>query len=187
MGPEEKVGTERLGSSDVIENYGSTLILVSVIAVAFVIIVVLLVYICKKVNLSEKNQARLAKLKRSLFFNPFIRYLQLNALKLNLSAMLTIKSFSSTSTTSKIVSIVTLVTINTIPVIFSRFVYKNRQTLQEENTSKKYGTIYAGKNVDADKDHKVWLYPLFFFFRRLIFIIATVFLIKYPSIQMMVH
>ena len=49
------------------------------------------------------------------------------------------------------------------------------------------GTLYDGKNVEADRKHKVWSYPLVYFYRRTLFILGTVLLFDYPAQQMIVH
>lgn len=39
----------------------------------------------------------------------------------------------------------------------------------------------------ADEEHKIWAFPIFFFYRRTLFIVVTVFLLDYPLFQMMAH
>ena len=47
--------------------------------------------------------------------------------------------------------------------------------------------MYEGKNVEAERNHQVWSFPLVYFYRRTFFVLGTVFLFDYPSIQMMLH
>ena len=42
-------------------------------------------------------------------------------------------------------------------------------------------------NVASKRDHRVWLYPSTFFYRRFVFICATVFLLEKPDMQVVVH
>ena len=41
--------------------------------------------------------------------------------------------------------------------------------------------------MSAERDHYVWLYPPMFFYRRLFFICASVYLFEKPAMQMIVH
>ena len=49
------------------------------------------------------------------------------------------------------------------------------------------GTLYEGKNVESERKHRVWSYPLVFFYRRSFFAVCTVTLFDYPALQMMMH
>ena len=48
------------------------------------------------------------------------------------------------------------------------------------------GAIYVGKNISRENS-KAHLYPMAFFWRRSFFVIATVFLFDWPTMQMMAH
>lgn len=74
-GPEERVGDERLGSSDILENFGSTLLIALAVFIALVILLTMAICLCRRINLSAKNQERLQKLKRTIFYNPIIKIL----------------------------------------------------------------------------------------------------------------
>ena len=41
--------------------------------------------------------------------------------------------------------------------------------------------------MEAKRKHRAWVFPLVFFGRRLVFILGTVALFDYPSIQMIMH
>jgi len=91
-GAEEKVGAERLGSSDgIFSNFGATMILVSVLFVIIIAFVLLLYFLCKRTNCGE----RLLKLKHKVFWNPMIRYVILNALKFYMAGFVVFKATSS--------------------------------------------------------------------------------------------
>ena len=48
--------------------------------------------------------------------------------------------------------------------------------------------MYMGRRVQNNLDERrVWIYPISFFCRRTIFIMATVLLFEYPNMQMVVH
>ena len=74
-----------------------------------------------------------------------------------------------------------LLVINLVPIFLSRLLYKKSAVLESAENLAKYNTMYSDKNVVETRKHRVWIYPLFFFFRRTIFIIATVFLLNYQS------
>lgn len=55
-GPENKIGEERLGSDDIFENFGITLILSILIFILLSGIVLIILLISRNCNLSEKNK-----------------------------------------------------------------------------------------------------------------------------------
>ena len=85
---EEEVGIDRLGSSDLFDNFGPTLIIGSIIFVIFVALLIGTIYLHKKMKVSEKTRKRVHDLKRKVFYNSFIRYLLLNGLKFYMSAFM---------------------------------------------------------------------------------------------------
>ena len=74
-----------------------------------------------------------------------------------------------------------------LPLFLSFILFKNRDQLEKEEKKKSYGSLYAGKNVNEERNHCVYFYPPIFFFRRLFFICASVYLFKKPAMQMIVH
>ena len=119
-------------------------------------------------------------------WNPVIRYLLLNSLKINYSAACVFKH-TDAGAWSQFVAVLMLVGINVCPLILSRILYKNNGVLEDKEKVSKIGTLYEGKNVPADRKHRVWIYPLVFFFRRSLFIVGTLVLFDYPALQMVVH
>ena len=91
---EEKVGEERLGDSNLLASFGATLILFSILFGLLLLIVIAVIFIVRRVKTSPKCRERVKKIKRSVFFNPIIRYMILNSLKLNMSALLAVKAAS---------------------------------------------------------------------------------------------
>ena len=83
----EKTGKDRVGSESFLDNFGVTFLLVASIFAFIIALVLVFIYLRKRCKLSNKNKERYERIKSKVFWNPFIRYLFLNALKLNLSAM----------------------------------------------------------------------------------------------------
>ena len=111
----------------------------------------------------------------------------LNALKLNLNAFITLKAYATNYNGEKATAIAILVVINLVPIIIARLLFKKKNELEDEAIWSRYNTIYKGKQVNKEKNHHVWLYPIAFFYRRTIFICAMVYLLDWPYLQMMIH
>ena len=111
----------------------------------------------------------------------------LNSLKLNMSAMVVLKSAESAGALDITVAVLILFVLNSIPIVLSKLLYNNTDMFEDEMFTKKYGTLYQGRNVSQDRDHNIFLSPLVFFYRRTLFVAITVFLFDYPSMQMISH
>ena len=90
------------------------------------------------------------------------------------------------------ISIITLIVLNLLPLLFAKILHRNQETLNSEDTLAKYGTLYEGLNLKETKDsppkkRAIWLNPLFFMFRRSLFIVLSVLLFDYPVLQMIGH
>lgn len=93
---EEKLGKERLGgSSNVFTSFGATLLLGSLVFLIIILMLVAIILISRRVKVSDKNRERIKKLKRKIFFNPIVRYLLLNSLKLNMSGFVVFITFGA--------------------------------------------------------------------------------------------
>lgn len=114
---EEKVGKERLGSSSIFDSFGATLLLCSIIFLVIVALIAILVFIARRVQLNEKRKAQIKKLKTKVFWNPIIRYLVLNSLKLNISAVI-IYNAAEKAQLDVITSTVILLILNGAPIGF---------------------------------------------------------------------
>mmetsp|Transcript_20732 Transcript_20732/g.25371 ORF Transcript_20732/g.25371 Transcript_20732/m.25371 type:complete len:301 (-) Transcript_20732:1007-1909(-) len=183
---EEKVGEERLGgSSNALSSLGATLLLGSLVFVLIIIMLVAVIVISRRVKFSDKCRERVKKLKQKVFYNPIIRYLLLNSLKLNMSGLIVFKTAGATKEDIAVaVAIIALV--NGAPLMFLFAINRNRGILLEDDTRKSFGAAYAGKNV-TDEDHAAHVYPFVFFLRRCAFIAATIYLFDYPVMQMNVQ
>ena len=153
---------------------GTSLLLVVTLLILF------LVWVCRKLKVNLKCYERIQSIKSKIFYNSIIRYFFLGSLKLNLNAMTALKFYSASETGERITAIAILLMINLVPLILSRILYKKAKVLESAENLTKFSTMYSGKNVNENKSHKVWIYPLAFFFRRTIFICATVFLSEVP-------
>ena len=127
QGPEQNVGADRLGKSDILSRLGVTLLLFSVIIVILAVLVIILRFLCSD-RISEKNRHRLLNLRSKLFYNPLIRYAILNSLKLNLTAVTTFQlvasDFVQVST-----AVLLFFAINAVPLILSRTLFKSNDEL----------------------------------------------------------
>ena len=93
---DEKVGEERLGSGKgMSSSFGATLILASIGFAVLIAIVLLAVYLCKRFTCSAKCKTGVRKLKQKVFWNPFIRYIFLNSMKLNMATFVVFKSMKA--------------------------------------------------------------------------------------------
>ena len=93
---DEEVGDERLGSPSLFSSFGPTLILGSIALIIIAVLIIVAVIVLKRTKLSEKNLQRLKRLKKKVFFNPIVRYLLLESLKLNMSSIVVLKADEST-------------------------------------------------------------------------------------------
>ena len=118
-------------------------------------------------------------------YNPIIRYLFLNSIKLNFMAFIVFRPPIGGFLDIVLASIIMVLIIG-IPIFFLRLLRKNRKSLNDEKQSNVFGALYQGKNVMEDAQHE-FIYPLIFFYRRTIFIIATIFLFDFPTLQTVVN
>ena len=164
---------------------GPTILIGSAAFLLLIILVIVVVVIARRAKSSSKVQERLKKLKYAVFYNPIIRYLVLNSLKLNMSAIVVLRS-SDRSMLSFAFAIATLAILNGLPFVYYIILNRNHDELTKEENRKSYGALYAGKNVSRD-DHRAQFYPMLFFWRRALFISATVYMFSYPLMQMYAH
>ena len=109
----------------------------------------------------------------------------LSSLKINLIAMVALKRATDDPLSIVLASLLSIF-IMALPLYLARILYVNKDELDDEVNVKKFGTLYEGKDISRE-NHHVWLYPITFLYRRVIFMAATVFLIDWPSMQMIVH
>ena len=146
------------------------------------IIVILLVLLClaRRYGMPEKCKSLINKVKSKIFWNLMIRYLFLNALKLNMTGLVAIKTATEAGVNLAI-GVGTLSVINMVPLVFVCFLYNNQDELESEALVKSAGTLMLGKYV-IPGDHQVWMHPIIFFYRRSLYIVVTVYLLDYPAL-----
>ena len=125
-------------------------------------------------------------LEDNLFFNPVIRLTFLSGIKTNITTALVFKLMRD-DRAQMIAASVLFAFNNLVPFIYARVLYKHRMELESEEKTRRFGSLYDNKNVRSDRDHRVWAFPLKFFYRRTAFAVITVFLFDKPDMQMIVH
>ena len=178
--PEEKLGDDRVGSKSFFDNFGASLFLMTLVLIVFALLIIVVILIIKGCCSTEKNMERIRKLKRSIFWNKIIRYLFLSSLKFNMVALVAFKRTPENGY-EMLTAVLIFIGITALPVYFARLLIKHGDSLEEDENAERFGTIYSNRNVNSEKKHRVWIYPLSFFYRRAIFMAATVFLIDWPN------
>ena len=124
-------------------------------------------------------------MKKKVFWNPIVRYLAINALKLNISAILVFNA-ASKSIQDVVISACILAIFNGAPIVYYFALKKNKDTLSSKDTIKEIGAIYTGLNVTST-NQRAYIYPVAFFWRRCLFALITIYLFDYPHMQMIAH
>ena len=193
--PTELIGDDRLGNPDPVKNLGTTFLLLTGVFVVLIIIVVVIICIARRTRLSDKNKERCDKLKGKIFYNALIRYTLLNALKLNLMAMLALNSNDEDADfMKKLGPILLLIILVQLPFIYVWCLGKRQSELDQPMVANSIGNLYQGLNLkqleekDEEKKSKcVWHYIFVFLVRRQLFIVLTVFVFDHPNMQMIGH
>ena len=193
--PTEVIGDDRLGNPNPIKNLGTTFLLLTGVFVGLIIIVLVIICVARRIRLSDKNKERCAMLKGKIFYNALIRYTLLNALKLNLMAMLPLNSNDEDADfVKKLVPILLLIILVQLPFIYVCCLEKRKSELDQPMVSNSIGNLYQGLNLeqleekDEEKKSKsVWHYTFVFLVRRQLFIVLTVFVFEHPNMQMIGH
>ena len=177
---DEKVGEERLGSGKgMSSSFGTTLILASIGFAVLIAVVLLTVYLCKRLTCSAKCKTGVRKLKQKVFWNPFIRYIFLNSLKLNMATFVVFKSMKAdtkTPTTTEIsIAISICVILHLVVIVFYCVLKRHHEQLKDEATVNSIGSLYSGKDVHSPKK-RVHSYMVALFVRRGLFVATTVYL-----------
>ena len=147
------VGEDRLSlGKSVSGNLGISLFLLSLAFLALILILVVLIQLKRRIKLSDKTKARIKKVKEKIFYNPIVRYLLLNSLKLNFAAFIVFKKPVG-GAWDVFVGISLMLIINALPIFFFFLLRKNRTILENEKPKKSYGALYAGKNSTKEAEH----------------------------------
>ena len=87
-----KVGEERLGSADILTSFGPTSIVLTALFTFILILVTILVVLCRRSSLCQRCSKCVQAVASKVFFNPIIRYVMLNSLKLNISSLVVLNA-----------------------------------------------------------------------------------------------
>ena len=178
------VGEERLehNGQGVFSSFGPTFIIASSILLCFIVIVLILIICLRKRNTGccDKCKRCINYITTKLFFNPLIRYLLLNALKFYMASMINFKTDHDDNSVDRVFAIAILIIINVIALYFSCLLHRNKTQLGQESSINRYGTLYQGREIKEMK-HPLYLQPLAFFLRRLLFSVVTVYLFDKPQ------
>ena len=149
---DEKIGEERLGAGkSILSSFGSTLIIGSIAFILFILIIGVTIYFCKRSGQSAKCKSGIDKLKRKLFWNPFIRYILLNCLKFNMAAFVIFKSISESKGEDITIAILICLCIFAAALVFIRILKRKRSKLFEQATVLSIGSLYSDKNVTSSR------------------------------------
>ena len=132
QGTDEKVGEERLGISSPLQSFGVTLLLSSILFATLMLVVIALIVILRRSSPSVKCRERVNKYKVFIFFNPIIRYLILNSLKLNMVGLVVFKTKGKP--VDILVAIAILALVNGAPIIFYITVKSQKTKLEQKES-----------------------------------------------------
>ena len=118
----------------------------------FVLLLILLIKLRRRIKLSERTKAAIMKVREKVFYNPLIRYLLLNALKLNFSAFVVFRTPIG-GAWNIFLGLVIMISMTILPVFFCFVLRKNRDRLEQDEEKKVYGTLYSGKNVEKKAEN----------------------------------
>ena len=110
------------------KNIGLSVIFMSLIFLITAIMVALVDICCRNKELSDKAKKRIEKMKREMKYNPLIRYMLLNSLNFNFSAICVFMHADS-KTESKVFAALQLILINVCPLVLSLILYKKNNEL----------------------------------------------------------
>ena len=117
------------------------------------LLIVLIVLITIKISRcycqSEKCQERIKKKKQTLFYQSLIRYTLVNCLKLNMMAILGLKTANASTTKDPsnmvVSSLILFVMALLLPLVFALVLYKRRDHLGEDQNKNSIGNLYSGR------------------------------------------
>ena len=67
-------------------------------------------------------------------------------------------------------------------LVITAVIFKNADILEEDDCIDRYGTVYDGKRLTNSRNKAMWIHPLYFFIRRIVFAMITVYLLDYPAL-----
>ena len=167
-----------------------TYLLISCAITILILTIGLLKLLSRRIKFPNRCVQKFNDLKNKVFYNALIRYAFLNSLKINMIAQFYFKVFQEDSlgTSERIFAILLFILMNLIPIILTKVLYKHKNSLEGEDQRRQFGTAYEGKGLENRMIiYRIIVYPPTFFYRRMIFVSATVFLFDTPVMQMLIH
>ena len=106
--------------------------MITLVFIFIIVIALIVIFMARKITLSDKNKERLENFKKTLFYNSLIRYTFLNANKLSMVVMMGLKDFGEIRAGSNIFTIALLIIIVSLPIIYAQIMNKNAMTLETD-------------------------------------------------------
>ena len=129
------MGRDRLGKASIGENLGVTILFISIVFVIIILVLFLARWVFQRMKESKKCLClyeRIQKLQRNIFYNTIIRYCILNALKFNMTALVSLTDSNRTKGDVAISIIMLACMINIIPFGLLYVIIKHHDSLNEE-------------------------------------------------------
>ena len=184
----EKTGISRLGSADMLENFGPSFLLMLAIFIGLVVIVYLLYLVSRVKCCSRKIKNLLTKIKIYTFWNPFIRYSLFSSTKILMVAVISLAGVNS-DRLSTILSICIIIFFFAISIFYAILILRKNEDLYQTKNQKKYGTLYIGLRIPTKSEDDniirktlAIIFPMIFILRRLVFAINSVVMFDYPHV-----
>lgn len=147
----EKSDIGRTGSSSLIDNMGTMLVIA--VAILFILLLLLLLKLCA--SRVQCVRRLYQSIKRKLFYNTFLRFVLQSTLKLQFAActviaydeLIAAEASGETQKTeggSNMTAGVILGVLNLCPLLFFWILQSNKQNLHKEVIKNKIGTLYNG-------------------------------------------
>ena len=126
---DEMVGEDRLGPKSPVQSFGATLLIATMFSLSLLFLILIVLFVIKRTKLSNRCRNCANKHKKLVLYNPIIRYLILNALKLNMAGLVALKTIPD-KPKDLMVAILIVILLNGAPVIFYFSVKRNRAQLE---------------------------------------------------------
>ena len=180
-------------------GYGSMFIIMNMGTMLIVLFYYLALYLvvlpCARLSAkfgSRRGKRTEKKLRKVLFWDHAIVFLQEGFMEICISALINFLFIADNQgawasgdlLVSNFLTIFLTVAIIVLIALIAFYLWPRFSRLREKPIKKKYGSTYSMVDV---KNRGTWtlLYPLIFFGRRLIFVVAVVMMIKYPAFQIL--
>ena len=141
---------------------------------------------------SKRGTKTEKKLKKVLFWDHAIIFLQEGFMEICISALLNFLFIADNQdawssgdlVVSNLLAIFLTISMITLILVIAFYLWPNFSRLREKPIKKKYGSTYSMIDTKA-KGSWTMLFPLIFFGRRIIFVVAVVTMLSYPAFQIL--